>query len=182
MDDAAIRQLLERLARLSSSAVRYRQGEITDLDPLSVSLGGAAPAPATTLGSTILAVGDIVAVLAWGPDRLILDRLEPDPGEWQAPTFANGWTDYAAGDREVRYYRSTGRCHLEGIMKAGTFGSTAFTLLDGWRPQQEGGGIFFPVVGDSQLGIVQILNDGRVIPIASSNAWVDLSSISFRCR
>jgi hypothetical protein len=183
MDDAAIRQLISRLNGIERTAVCFRKGVVEDTDPLAVSLGGA-DIPynnVRTLGATVLEVGDTVAALAWGSDLLILDRIDADAGGWQFPTFLNGWTNFAAGDREVRFYRAGGRCHLEGIARAGSYGLSAFVLPAGFRPTQAGGGIFFPVVGDAVVGVVQVSTGGQVVPLASANAWVDLSSISFRC-
>lgn len=75
-----VRDLTRRLDTLNRIAVRYRQGEITSLSPLSVDLGGSG-IPYTSvraLPGSALAIGDVVAVLTWGNDLLVLGRVKAD--------------------------------------------------------------------------------------------------------
>jgi hypothetical protein len=99
------------------------------------------------------------------------------------PAFANGWVNFGTDDREMRFYRSGGRCYLEGIIKNGIVGSPAFTLPVGYLPTFEGtNALWFPVMSNGALGGVVVYFDGRVVPAApATNGWVDLSSINFRC-
>lgn len=119
------------------------------------------------------------------------DNFEQIEGEltldaWRLPTFQNSWTNKLAGDRIARYYKAGGRCYLEGIIGGGVIGQAAFTLPAGYRPthlEAAGFGTAHPVVSNGVFGLVLIQKDGRVVPAApSSNVYVDLSSISFRCE
>lgn len=77
MDDQTLRAILGRLQDLERTAVRYRQGEITDDSPLSVALGGSdIPLEnVKALQGQDLAPGDVVAALTWARDLLILGRV-----------------------------------------------------------------------------------------------------------
>lgn len=78
MDDQTQRDLIQRVQTLERQAIKYRQGVITDDSPLSVALGGS-DTPFTDVkrlddGAT-LAVDDLVAVLTFGNDLLVLGRI-----------------------------------------------------------------------------------------------------------
>jgi hypothetical protein len=77
MDDRTLRELLERISALEQRSVRYRQGVITDTSPLSVALGGSDVSYESVkqLEGTVLAVDDVVAVLTFGNDLLVLGKL-----------------------------------------------------------------------------------------------------------
>jgi hypothetical protein len=75
MDPKQTRQLLEQLAETDRTAVRYRQGVVTDTSPLTVALGGATGGYVNVRalkGPEPLAVDDVVAVLMFGFDMLVL--------------------------------------------------------------------------------------------------------------
>lgn len=87
-----IRDVNKRIAELKRLSVRYRQGEITDLDPLSVDLGGSG-VPHTnvkTLPAGELEVGDIVAVLTFGNDLLVLGKITAGPASASGSTTITG--------------------------------------------------------------------------------------------
>lgn len=78
MNDAILRSLMERIDKLERERVRYRQGVVTDDDPLSVAVGGAAT-PYTGVdslaGPASLRAGDNVGALTWGNSMLVLGAL-----------------------------------------------------------------------------------------------------------
>ena len=77
MDEGARRALLQRINALERQQVKYRQGVVTDDSPLSVALGGS-EIPYTNVkrvaGGT-LAIGDVVAVLTFGNDLIVLGKV-----------------------------------------------------------------------------------------------------------
>jgi hypothetical protein len=122
-----------------------------------------------------------------------LNRIEQGvsdahPGAWHnvgdagEPAFQNAWVNFDV-PRIVRFYKAGGRVFLEGIAKSGVVGSTMFTLPVGWRPTVGGSALIFPVVSNNAFGVMFVDQNGNVTPIApTTNTWVDLSSISFRCE
>jgi len=82
MDDAAIRELLQRLGIIERTAVRYRQGIVTDDNPLAVALGGSDVPFVDLRALAPVHVGDAVAVLTFGNDALVLGAVaRPGPPE-----------------------------------------------------------------------------------------------------
>lgn len=81
MNDAAIRELLSRVAALERQQVRLRMGEVTG-DGVDVALGGAAASYADVkqLVGTGLAGGQQVACLARGNDLLVLGGVHGQMG------------------------------------------------------------------------------------------------------
>lgn len=79
MDSRQTRQILEQLTALDRTAVRYRTGVVTDTSPLTVALGGATTGGYTNVralkGPEPLVVDDVVAVLTFGFDMLILGAI-----------------------------------------------------------------------------------------------------------
>lgn len=177
MDRDALRDLLTRLGRLERYLPRYRQGVVTDDNPLSVALGGSDVS--YTSVRTIapgLAVDDVVAVLVIGNDLIVLGRVQGNTPDWQTVSaFSNSWTNFDA-PRAARYYRRNGRVYLEGLIKSGTVGSVAFVLPAGYRPVDT---ISFPVDANGAFGAVAVYANGNVVPYVGSNAAVYLYSISF---
>ncbi len=75
MDPRALNDLNARLSRLERDTVRFRLGVITATSPLSVALGGATVDHTSVKalnGPAPLAVDDVVGVLTFGNDLLIL--------------------------------------------------------------------------------------------------------------
>lgn len=83
MNDAMLRSLMERIEKLERERVRYRQGVVTDDDPLSVAIGGAAT-PYTgadsLAGPGSLRRDDNVGALTWGNSMLVLGALTGTQG------------------------------------------------------------------------------------------------------
>lgn len=120
----------------------------------------------------------------WGVQRdlealsVILDSYQPLGGWTAVASFSNSWVNNDA-IRVARYYRDRGRVYLEGIIKSGTINTVAFTLPAGYRHAQAPA-LTFAVPSNGALGIVNVTNTGAVIPAIGSNAYFDLSGISFR--
>jgi hypothetical protein len=92
------------------------------------------------------------------------------------PAFQNGWVSYDAA-RTMRFKKyPDGRVRLQGFIKSGTIGTTAFTLPVGYRPSNE---LSIPCQSASAFANVAILADGQVLPNVGSSAYVSLDSIEF---
>lgn len=106
--------------------------------------------------------------------------LEQEP--WQAPSLQNGWVDYGSGYAPSGYFKdSTGVVHLRGLVKSGPVGSLPiFTLPPQYRPAFRA---IFPVkTFAADVGRVDVLADGSVIPIDGSSSYVSLEGITFRAE
>jgi hypothetical protein len=101
----------------------------------------------------------------------------------EAP-FENNWTNLDI-NRRVRFYKHNGRVFLEGILGPGAgaaINQTMFTLPANYRPTHAGAaGLSFVVWCSGGAGDLAIFNTGAVQLAAGNTAWVDLSSVSFRC-
>lgn len=109
-------------------------------------------------------------------------RPSPQPAILQeAPTVAAliaPWADFGAPARPVSYYKdAAGFVHLQGLVKSGVLGTTAFTLKAGYRPA---GTLFLATVSNGAFGSLTITAAGDVVPGSGSNVWFSLDSISFR--
>jgi hypothetical protein len=97
------------------------------------------------------------------------------------PAFTNGWVNFGGTDATAAFYKdAAGVVHLRGIVKNGVVAASMFTLPVGYRHDAGGGGMRFPIVSNAAFGEIDIHSDGTTFLIVGSNAWVDLSSISFR--
>ena len=68
--------ILRRLKALESTAVRYRAGEVTDISPLDVALGGSdVPYEDVRSIEANVTTGDHVGALVFGNDLLVLGRI-----------------------------------------------------------------------------------------------------------
>lgn len=94
------------------------------------------------------------------------------------PTFTNSWTNYGGDYAPAGYYKDKDRVFLQGLIKGGTVGASAFTLPTGYRPSKRK---IFTVNSSNSFGRVDILSNGNVfIDGMCSNAYVSLEGISFR--
>lgn len=81
MNDALLKLLQRDLKALTRRAVAHRIGEVTAISPLTISLGGATE---TYVGVRQLAgptywIGDVVSVLMWGNDLLVIGKITAAP-------------------------------------------------------------------------------------------------------
>lgn len=77
MDPRTALKLVDRIQELERGQVRVRLGVVTDDSPLSVALGGS-DVPFTDVKAVdgqVLAADDVVVVLTWGRDLLVLGTL-----------------------------------------------------------------------------------------------------------
>jgi hypothetical protein len=94
------------------------------------------------------------------------------------PAFANSWVNYDAS-RPAGFYRQDGHTYLEGIVKDGTVGLTAFTLPAAYWPNTTNNRSF-AVDSNGLHGLIIVWGDGRVSPYTGSNAYFFLDGINFR--
>lgn len=95
-----------------------------------------------------------------------------------APTLLNSWVDYGGALLVSGYYKDAfGIVHLQGTIKSGTIGLSAFTLPAGYRPSA---GLNFSVDSNGAFGELAVLANGNVVPSVGSNAYVALDGITFR--
>jgi len=63
----------QRLREIEDRMVRFRVGEVVDTSPLTIVIGGGStPIPAKQIAGTTFAVDDVVAVLTFGADLIVL--------------------------------------------------------------------------------------------------------------
>jgi hypothetical protein len=102
----------------------------------------------------------------------------------QVPALLGGWVAYGSGFAAPVFWKDKeGVVHLQGLIGNAApvpiNGTILFTLPTGYRPPN--GILIFSVLNNNQLGRIDILGDGSVIAAnISSNAWINLSGISFR--
>jgi hypothetical protein len=102
----------------------------------------------------------------------------------QFPTLVGGWTPYGSGFAVPSFWKDKeGVVHLQGL--AGNLapvpvnGTLLFTLPIGYRPS--GGTLIFSVLNNNQPARIDIGSNGNVtIAFLTSNAWLNLTGISFR--
>lgn len=103
---------------------------------------------------------------------------------WQnvaANKFQSGWVNYGHSYNPAGYFKdSLGIVHLRGLVKNGTVGgnATIFTLPTGYRPQ--GRELQATIRNNQELGRIDILNNGRIIPFVGNPGWFSLDGITFR--
>lgn len=94
------------------------------------------------------------------------------------PTFTNSWANYGSDYDTAGYYKDKDRVFLQGLIKGGTVGASAFTLPVGYRPAKRK---IFTVNSNNSFGRVDILANGNVLIDSScSNSYISLEGISFR--
>lgn len=86
---------------------------------------------------------------------------------WVAPTFTNGWSDYAGGNQTARYRKIGDIVYIEGMIKGGTVGTSAFTLPVGYRPllKQQ-----FPGMAGAAFAVIVIDPAGTFVEAVGSVA------------
>jgi len=108
--------------------------------------------------------------------------VPPATEAWKDVTLEGAWLKYDS-DYAVRYFKDlSGVVHLEGAIKSGTLGTTAFTLPVGYRPAQyqyfaplSTGGSNNPVLSE-----LYVDPDGTFTPVVGNNAYFSLDGVSFR--
>lgn len=101
-------------------------------------------------------------------------------GETDEPAFENSWVNFDS-NRPARFYKDPfGRVHLDGMIKTGAIGTTAFTLPEGFRADHIGATIHIGAASNDSYGELLINTIGEVHPAVGSSVWFSLSGISFR--
>lgn len=104
---------------------------------------------------------------------------------WIAPTLINSWANYVggAGYCPAGYCKDgSGFVHIRGAVSSGAAGNNIFVLPSGYRPSYRE--VFASVTYTSPTGVysvaqVDVLADGSVLPVSTSNVYTTLSGITF---
>lgn len=96
-----------------------------------------------------------------------------------APTLLNSWVNSGGSSQTAGYWKDPfGDVHLQGLIKDGTVGTSAFTLPLGYRPTKNE---TFAVIANGSANFVGVNSDGTVpISVTASNVYVSLAGITFR--
>lgn len=131
-----------------------------------------APTPSTSDNSTA------IATTAYVQNQGFASKTLPN---WTAPTFQNSWVDFGGGSVcPAGYYKDDmSVVRLRGFVSSGTVGLTIFNLPVGYRPLHD---CNIPVVSNDTFGKLVVKTTGNVVLSIGSNAYVDLSSVSFRAE
>ena len=114
-------------------------------------------------------------------DRLSFrSRYDISQEGWYSVNFQDGWVNYGHGYNHAGYFKdSQGIVHLRGLVKSGkTEDGTIFTLPEGYRPVARE--LFGACTAPATIGRVDVLTDGRVVPVKAHNSWVSLDGLTFR--
>jgi hypothetical protein len=97
---------------------------------------------------------------------------------WQTPTFTNSWANFGGGYNPAGYFKdNSGVVHLRGLVRSSVLGAAIFTLPNTHRPP---GRAIFSVMSNNLAARVDVLNNGQVVPVSGSSAWISLEGITFR--
>lgn len=97
-------------------------------------------------------------------------------GNTGAPVFENGWENFSTTHAEAGFFKIGNIVHLKGLVSLGT-ANTIFTLPEGYRPPRQ---LIISILSNSQTGRLDIGASGIVNSNGiNSNAWVNLSGVSF---
>ena len=110
-----------------------------------------------------------------GPNGSPALPIPTTPPAWTAPTFQNGWSQYA-GYTQVGYRKIGDMVYLRGLITGGTNNAAMFTLPVGFRPPWHG---HFAVNNNNALATVSVSNAGLVKNDTGTNVWIELGSIFF---
>jgi hypothetical protein len=135
---------------------------------------GAAPTAAKQL---LYSTGTGAASLAFGSGSGTFVSL-------QTPTFTNSWVNFVGGGpvyENAGYYLDPfGRVWLQGSIKSGTMGASAFTLAAGFRPAKNHQFAVASYNGAANIyGMVEVASTGTVVPTVGANNLISLDGVSF---
>lgn len=130
----------------------------------------AAPTPAAGNNTTQIATTQFVATAM-------------TPTAWTAPALINSWVNYGGVYSTAGFYRdASGVVHLQGAIRSGTIGATAFTLPAGFRPAAAQAYAIPTGAAFATYGVVHVLSDGAVVVTVGSNTLVHLAGVTFRAE
>lgn len=96
---------------------------------------------------------------------------------WTYATLGNGWVNYNAGYANARYRKYNGKVIIQGLIANGSINSIAFTLPEGYRPNN--GTLIFGTFGSAGGQRIDVDTAGNVVVSGGSNGFVSLSGIEF---
>ncbi len=120
MDPRTATEILQRLGDLEGSSIRYRKGVVTAASPLSVVLGGAS-VPFTdvrAVGGGTFTFGDVVSVLVFGNDLLVLGGDASPVNLSLLNNFVNHRDYYSGTEEGCSYQVVGGRVFLTGLVNS----------------------------------------------------------------
>lgn len=123
MNDIQQRKLLTDLKALRDAQVKFRRGEITDDDPLSVALGGATESYVDIQSLVAVNVGDQVACLTIGGRDLVVLGTLGEAGADEAPTLSNVTLGTGSPTNTQTWSRVGRVVHVDGMIVLGTGGA-----------------------------------------------------------
>ena len=98
--------------------------------------------------------------------------------DWKAVGFQNGWRNYGASYNTGAFHKTKhGIVRLRGLVKSGN-GNAIFTLPAGYRP--DGRNLFLDCTNPNGAGRIDVLPDGRVLPVRVHSGWASLDGLFFR--
>ncbi len=92
------------------------------------------------------------------------------------PALTNSWANVSG--RTTKYYKHLNRVYIEGRIDSGTNGTSAFTLGEGYIPDESLR--FVRIVGTGTLAYVDIDTSGNVVISSGTTSGISLDGISFR--
>lgn len=120
-----------------------------------------------------------VSTGAWLPWQLVITTVED--GEWNAFTFLNGWSNYAAstgntGWNNAGYRRKFNEVELRGLVRGGNVSSEICQLPIGFRPAKA---YMFVVWANNAVGRVDVGPNGGVglVLLSAAGSPVDYLSL-----
>ena len=103
--------------------------------------------------------------------------IPADFGIKSVTSFSNSWENYGGNYESAKYKKVGKTVQLQGLIKNGTSGKTAFTLPSGYRPAYTK---IFPSVCPAGFAEVRVDSSGNVIPYCdAANGYVCIDGISF---
>ena len=99
--------------------------------------------------------------------------------DWIDFDLLNGWVWYGADDTAAFSRTSNGIVRVKGLIKNGAIPSVVAYFPVGFRPT---GTKRIPIMSNGSLAYSASGSDGSLWIYTGSNAWVDLSAISFRAE
>jgi hypothetical protein len=116
-----------------------------------------------------LVIADTVYVISRGNVNVVLGAGQDtwhNIGDAGEPTFVAPWANFGAPYVVARYRRENGRVFVEGTIKSGNSGSTAWTMPTAYRPANSFQRQVRGADGSAErLTLVQVGTDGVVSPI-----------------
>lgn len=132
----------------------------------------------SSLNTLIIQLNSALAGGLTLPENLgvqVLNFVINVPTPWtQVTTFTNAWVNNSSSMPSRYMLNQDGIVFLDGAVKSGTLGLSAFTLPQNMWPSQD---TFLPVVATGGTGYMVVqAADGKVIPSVGATTFMGLSS------